>query len=110
MLESRGINAEVVHVPTIKPLDARNNYSQVSERLAGSLLPKKHKLAGGFGGAVAELLAETLANASQTNWYATIVLVNRVLQMNSFEYFGLTGESIAETIAEFVAGTPQYHR
>lgn len=52
-----GIDAEVVHVPTIKPLDAETILRSV--RKTGCVVTAEEaQIAGGLGGAIAELLAE----------------------------------------------------
>ncbi|HSX06888.1 MAG TPA: transketolase C-terminal domain-containing protein [Candidatus Saccharimonadia bacterium] len=52
-----GIDAEVVHVPTIKPLDADTILKSV--RKTGCVVTAEEgQIAGGLGGAIAELLAE----------------------------------------------------
>jgi transketolase len=52
-----GIDAEVIHVPTIKPLDAETILKSV--RKTGCVITAEEgQIAGGLGGAVAELLME----------------------------------------------------
>ncbi len=59
MLFKDGIDAEVVHVPTIKPLD--NVTILESARKTGLVITvEEAQINGGLGGAVAELLAEEL--------------------------------------------------
>ena len=59
MLFKDGIDAEVVHVPTIKPLDSVTILS--SARKTGIVLTvEEAQVNGGLGGAVAELLSEEL--------------------------------------------------
>lgn len=54
-----GIEAEVVHVPTIKPLDVETILKSV--RKTGAVVTiEEAQINGGLGGAVAELLAEEL--------------------------------------------------
>lgn len=54
-----GINAEVVHVPTIKPLDSATILASVTK--TGLVLTvEEAQIAGGLGGAIAELLSESL--------------------------------------------------
>jgi transketolase len=56
-LERDGINAEVIHCPTIKPLDAETILNSV--RRTGKVVTcEEAQIAGGLGGAIAELLAE----------------------------------------------------
>ncbi len=52
-----GIAAEVVHVPTIKPLDAVT-ISQSAKKTGAVITIEEAQVAGGLGGAVAELLSE----------------------------------------------------
>ncbi|PIZ61463.1 transketolase [Candidatus Saccharibacteria bacterium CG_4_10_14_0_2_um_filter_52_9] len=52
-----GIDAEVVHVPTIKPLDVETILKSV--RKTGAVVTAEEgQIAGGLGGAIAELLSE----------------------------------------------------
>lgn len=57
LLYKDGIEAEVVHVPTIKPLDADTILESV--RKTGAVVTAEEgQVIGGLGGAIAELLAE----------------------------------------------------
>jgi transketolase len=59
LLYNDGIDAEVIHVPTIKPLDAETILK--SARKTGAVVTiEEGQIVGGLGGAVAELLAEEL--------------------------------------------------
>ncbi|HYD92881.1 MAG TPA: transketolase C-terminal domain-containing protein [Candidatus Paceibacterota bacterium] len=58
-LEADGIGSIVIHVPTIKPLDAETIIA-AAKRAGRVLTVEEHQVAGGFGGAVAELLSERL--------------------------------------------------
>lgn len=57
LLAARGIDARVVHVPTIKPLD---EVAIVAAAAATNLVisVEEHSIIGGLGGAVAEVLSE----------------------------------------------------
>lgn len=56
-LAKDGVDAEVVHVPTIKPLDAHTIVKSI--RKTGAVVTAEEaQIIGGLGGAVAELLAE----------------------------------------------------
>lgn len=56
-LFKKGIDAEVVHCPTVKPLDAVTILR--SARKTGKVITvEEHQVSGGLGGAVAELLGE----------------------------------------------------
>lgn len=54
-----GIEAEVVHVPTIKPLDAATVLKSV-KKTGAVVTAEEGQIAGGLGGAIAELLGEEL--------------------------------------------------
>jgi len=63
-LAAHGVKAAVLHFPTIKPLDVASLHS-FSERAAAILAVEEHTIVGGFGGAVAEYLAESDLLASR---------------------------------------------
>lgn len=56
-LYTQGIDAEVVHVPTIKPLDTDTILKSVS-RTKAVITVEEAQINGGLGGAIAELLSE----------------------------------------------------
>lgn len=58
-LAKQGIHAEVLHVPTIKPLDAETILASV-ERTGHIITAEEGQINGGLGGAIAELLGENL--------------------------------------------------
>jgi transketolase len=108
LLAEQGIDAEVVHVPTIKPLDEETILASV--RKTGRVVTAEEaQAAGGFGGAIAELLSEKLP-----------VPIKRIGINDRFgesgtpaelmDYFGLTGDKIAETVSEWAAKTHRYHQ
>lgn len=108
ILDGQGIHAEVVHVPTIKPLDAEVILQSV-RKTGRAVTAEEAQAAGGFGGAVAELLGEKLPTPLKR-----IGMKDRFGESGApnelIEYFGLNGEHIAETVKEFVDTTPQYHQ
>lgn len=59
ILAGDGVDAEVVHVPTIKPLDAKTILAS-AKKTGLVLTAEEAQAAGGLGGAVAELLSENL--------------------------------------------------
>jgi transketolase len=108
ILAERGINAEVVHVPTIKPLDSDTILA--SARHTGRVVTAEEaQIAGGFGGAVAELLSEKMPTP-----LIRIGIHDRFGESGEpaelFEHFRLTGPHIANKVEDFVRNTPQYHR
>jgi transketolase len=59
MLAKDGIHAEVIHVPTIKPLDSNTILHSV-HKTGAVVTVEEAQINGGLGGAIAELLAEEL--------------------------------------------------
>jgi len=108
ILAEWGVEAEVVHVPTIKPLDEDTILASV--RKTGRVLSAEEaQIKGGFGGAIAELLSEKLPTplrrVGMHDRFGESGAPNELL-----DYFGLTGAKIAETAKEFVDTTPKYHQ
>lgn len=108
ILAEKGINAEVVHVPTVKPLD--NETIIASARRTGRVLTAEEaQVAGGFGGAVAELLGDHLPTP-----IIRVGMQDRYGESGAplelFDHFKMTGEHIAKSAEEFVRDKPQYHR
>ena len=106
LLEQSGVSAEVIHVPTIKPLDESTILSSIKKTGRG-VTAEEAQIAGGFGGAVAELLCERMP--------APLL---RIGMRDSFgesgsptellEHFGLTGAAMEKQIKSFIARVPQY--
>ncbi|MCX6728526.1 MAG: transketolase family protein [Candidatus Saccharibacteria bacterium] len=108
ILVEKGINAEVVHVPTVKPLD--NDTILDSARRTGRVLTAEEaQTTGGFGGAVSELLGNHLPTP-----IIRVGMQDRFGESGAplelFDYFEMTGEHIAKKVEEFVNNKPQYHR
>lgn len=59
LLAKDGIHAELIHVPTIKPLDAETILESVG-RTRHVITAEEAQVSGGLGGAIAELLGEEL--------------------------------------------------
>lgn len=100
LLAARGIDAEVVHVPTIKPLD-EDAILQSAGRTGLVVTAEEAQIAGGFGGAVAELLSAKLPTRllrlGVDDRYGESGAPRELL-----EAFGLTGAHLATKIEAFV--------
>ena len=57
ILAGQGIDAHVLHIPTIKPID-KEAIVDAAERTGFVITIEEHTIIGGLGGAVAETLAE----------------------------------------------------
>lgn len=58
VLEGEGISAGILHVHTVKPIDKRA-IEKAAKKTKKIITVEEHNLSGGFGGAVAEVLAES---------------------------------------------------
>jgi transketolase len=100
ILDKQGIHAEVVHVPTIKPLDEQTILTSV-RKTGHALTAEEAQIAGGFGGAIAELLSGQLPMPLKR-----IGMLDRYGESGTsgelLDYFGLTGVHIAEKAAELI--------
>lgn len=107
-LEAHGISAEVVHVPTIKPLDEDTVLDSV-RKTGRAVTSEEAQVSGGFGGAIAELLSEKLPTPLKR-----IGMYDRFGESGApaelLDHFGLTGEKMEHEIEKFVRDTPQYHK
>jgi transketolase len=92
-LAKDGIQAEVVHVPTIKPLDYAT-ILQSAEKTGHVVTVEEGQINGGLGGAVAELLGENLPTpmlrVGMNDRFGESGQPSELL-----EHFGLTGHHIA---------------
>jgi transketolase len=107
-LEEMGIHAEVVHVPTIKPLDKDTILASV-KKTGRVVSAEEAQAAGGFGGAIAELLTESLPMP-----LLRIGMKDRFGESGEPEqlmaYFGLDSHSVALDVKDFTNAVPRYHQ
>lgn len=93
VLKKDGISAEVIHVPTIKPLDVKTILSSV-EKTGAVITAEEAQVTGGLGGAIAELLSEELPTPM-----IRIGMQDRFGESGEpaelLEHFGLTATHIA---------------
>jgi len=108
ILAKQGIEAEVVHVPTIKPLD-RETILKSAKKTGRVVTAEEAQIAAGFGGAIAELLSEELPMPLKR-----IGMQDRFGESGApaelLEHFGLTGAKIAENLKQWLKDTPRYHQ
>lgn len=108
LLSQEGIEAEVVHVPTIKPLDEETVLASI-RKTGRALTAEEAQITGGLGGAIAELLSEKLPSPTKR-----IGVMDRFGESGTpaelLREFGLTGSQIAMTIKAFVNTVPRYHQ
>jgi transketolase len=100
ILEKDGISAEVIHVPTIKPLD-EEVILESADRTRHVITAEEGQIIGGLGGAVAELLGEKLPTKM-----IRIGMKDRFGESGKpdelLKHFGLTGFHIAAAAHELL--------
>lgn len=108
LLEREGVSAEVVHVPTIKPLDTATILASV-HKTGRVVTAEEAQMVGGLGGAVAELLGDHLPAPLKR-----IGMNDRFGESGSpdklLDYFGLNGEAIMHQVVNFIHHVPQYKK
>ena len=104
-LAKQNISVEVVHVPTIKPLDESTILASVTKtKLVVTV--EEHQIAGGFGSVIAELLGEKLPTRMKR-----IGINDQFGQSGSsvelLDHYGLTADKIIQIITEFLSQLDQ---
>lgn len=101
ILAATGINAAAVSFPTVKPID-REAIASFADRFPALVTVEEHNVVGGFGGAVAEVLAELtiprarLVRVGLEDQYSSIVGSQKYLR----EVYGMSAGKIAERVRE----------
>jgi transketolase len=107
-LAKQGIEAEIVHVPTIKPLDTDTILRSI-RKTGRAVTAEEAQVAGGFGSAIAELITHVLPTPllriGVEDRYGESGRPDELL-----DHFGLTGEKIASRVIEFCDKMPRYHQ
>lgn len=99
-LAKNGVDAEVVHVPTIKPLDTET-ILQSLKKTCCAVTVEEAQIIGGLGGAITELASEFLPVPIKR-----LGVEDRYGESGSprevIEAFGLDGKSLATKIGQFM--------
>ncbi len=100
ILEQEGISVRVINMPTIKPID-KEIIIKAAKETKGIVTAEEHNILGGLGGAVAEVVSESVPT-----------IVKRVGVMDTFgesgkpdellEKYGLTKENIISKVKEII--------
>lgn len=108
ILAKDGIKAEVVHVPTVKPLDEETIVAS-AKKCGRVITVEEAQIAGGFGSAITELLSEKLPMP-----VLRIGMKDRFGESGKpdelLKHFGMDGPRIAIQAHQWVGKMPQYHR
>jgi transketolase len=107
-LSKSGIDAEVVHVPTLKPLDS-DTILRSLEKTGRAVTAEEGQIIGGLGSAVTELAGEFLPvpvkRLGINDRYGESGVPREVI-----EHFGLNGMKLANSVKQFVKIAPQYKK
>lgn len=98
LLEKSGFNPTVYTFPTVKPID-KDTITDIARTHELIVTCEEHNLSGGFGSAVAEVLAELPSHArllriGMNDEYSTLVGDQKYLR----DQYGMSGKKIAEKI------------
>lgn len=108
LLHAEGVEAEVIHVPTIKPLDNETILKSL-DKTGRAVTAEEAQIIGGLGSAVTELASEFLPvpikRLGVEDRYGESGEPREVI-----EHFGLDGTSLAKKIHAFIRTVPQYKR
>lgn len=99
LLKADGIEAEVLHFPTVKPLDVEA-LERASAKCGLFVSVEEHSILGGFGGSIAEWLGSRTGNRPRLERVgaADEFIHETCEQETAMEMFGLTGRAIAERV------------
>lgn len=107
-LQKDGITAQVVHVPTIKPLDVDTILAS-AHKCGRVITVEEAQVAAGFGSAIAELLSQALPmpvlRMGMQDRFGESGKPDELLK-----HFGLTADHIAMQTHDWIGRMPQYHR
>lgn len=102
MLAKDEIAAEVIHVPTVKPLDEKT-ILESAQKTGAVVVAEEGQINGGLGGAVAELLSEQLPTPVKRIGMKDQFGESALKPEQLLEHFGLTGQHIAMSAHEILS-------
>lgn len=107
-LRDKGISVELVHVPTIKPLDVDTIVASVA-KTGRAVTVEEAQAAAGFGGLIAETLGDhmpaPLLRMGMNDRFGESGKPDELLK-----HFGFDSQSITDRVTEFVSTRPQYKK
>ena len=101
ILLKKGISAEVINMPTLKPLD-RELILKTSAKTKKVVTVEEHNIVNGFGSAVADvLIKDNPVKMIMIGVNDTFTPVGNYKEVT--DYFGLSGEKIASQVEDFLS-------
>ena len=104
ILAGKGVDAEVLNVHTLKPLDKAAIIAS-AKKTGRVLTTEQHQIHGGLGGAVAEVLAEDYPTPMKIMGVKDIFSETAREQIQLIEHHGLTAAHIAEEAEKLISKT-----
>jgi len=100
MLEGKGINAELINVPVVKPLD-EDGIIKSAKKTGAVVTVENHSVIGGLGSAVCECLSEKypvpVKRIGVNDMFGQSGNQNRLM-----EEYGLTADKFIDKVVELV--------
>ena len=101
LLKEEGIDAEVINIHTIKPID-RELIEKTARKTGAIVTAEEHNVNGGLGSAVAEVLCETYP-VPMMRVGTQDVFGKSGKPAELFEEYGLTAKNIAENVKKAIS-------
>ena len=100
ILSEKGIDAEVIHLPVVKPID-KDTVLESAKKTKRVVTVENHSVIGGIGSAVSEVLSENcptlLKRIGINDEFGQSGKAKELL-----DFYGLTAQKLSETITEFI--------
>lgn len=100
ILKKQGVNAMVIDMHTIKPLD-EELILNAARKTGHVLTVEEHSIFGGLGGAVAEVISQNYPVKMKIIGIPDVNVIN-AKPLEIFEYYGLTGSKICMSALELL--------
>lgn len=101
LLKQKGISAEVIDMPTIKPLD-KDTILKISKKINRIVIAEEHTICGGLGSAIAEFLAAENPTPMEFISLPDDFLITGK-QHELYEYYGISYSGIADRTIKFLS-------
>jgi len=101
ILKTRGISAEVIDMPTVKPLDT-DLLLDISRRIGRIVVVEEHTIHGGLGSAIAEFLATRNPTRMKIISLPDDFVIT-ASQPEIFRYYGLSYDRLVEEVTSFIS-------
>jgi transketolase len=111
LLTTIGLDATVLHMPTVKPLDTES-LAFAAERVPLVVTVEEHSIVGGLGSAVVEFLAEASllgGRKFRRIGFPDVFPAGYGDQAGMMRRYGIAAESIAAVVKDMLTGLSQRH-